>query len=100
MKEDRRLARNAILSVLESAGGLNAELPRLCAQVAGNPELEQDLNAFLVPRSESEVERQYRRARLVRQQDREIKERAAKASWIELRDNLRLDPSVLSDPTL
>ena len=100
LDEDRRIALSAILSVLESAGSLSAELPRLRALVAGNPELEEDLNGFLVPRIETEVERQYREDRFARQHEREIKERAVKTSWIELRDNLRLDPSVLSDPAL
>lgn len=100
LNEDRRLALNAILSVLESAGSLNAELPRLRALVADSSELEQDLNTFLVPRGESEVEHRYHQDRLVRQQEQEVEERAAKASWIELRYKLRLDPSVLSDPTL
>ncbi len=58
------------------------------------------MNGFLVPRIETEVERQYREDRFARQHEREIKERAVKTSWIELRDNLRLDPSVLSDPAL
>ncbi len=97
---DRRVALSALVAVLTNAGTFGAEAPRLRRRVAGWGELERDLNAYLAPPVESEEALRLRRRQSTIQRQWEEKERKDRASWVEFRDEIRADPSVLCDPVL
>lgn len=97
LEGDKRIALSAIVRILGNTNELDTKLSGLRAMISGERELQRDLDGYLAPPIEDEElrrlqveEENYRRDRLKREQD-------AKSSWVELRDQLKGDPSLVRD---
>ncbi len=96
--DDRRIAFSAIVDVLVRAGQFEAELPSIQLRVFDDAALKRDLDGYLAPREEDEATLEDRRRSELRKSDLERDEEANKESWLKFRDELRANPSRLSDP--
>jgi len=99
LEADKRIALSGVFTVLRSTGGLDAEMPRLRALVAGHAELERDLESYLAPPTEDEETRRFRHEERRYQHARDEEERKDKESWVKFRNELKAEPSLLRDPT-
>lgn len=95
---DKRIALSAIVSILRDNNRLDFEVPRLRALVSKTSELEQDLIDYLAPRKVYNEEGGLRTQILQNRLAQEEKERKDKASWVQFREELMADPSVLCNP--
>ncbi len=97
---DRQVALSALARILRAAGELDSESSRLGELAAGCNELAADLDGYLAPPSETELEAALEHERNTQQkQDREAEERKeTEAQWIRFREELQADPAGLTDP--
>lgn len=95
---DKQIALSAIISILKQNNEIDSNVPRLKALIAGISKLEEDLHELLTPPKQSEEESEQLEKRSMKKLAQEEKERKAKASWLQFREELMINPSVLCDP--
>lgn len=98
--DDKRIAFSAIVAILRNTNEIETNLPRLHTLVAEEDELRNDLDNYLTPPVENDSEREFN-IEMQRQRHEETKrQRKGKADWIEFRDEINSNPSVLCNPNL
>jgi hypothetical protein len=97
--EDKQVALSAILEVLHRADRLRSEAGQLRTVIQAKPVLLEQLNAALSPPPESDLMRKHR----LQSEAYDLKAKARRekdeTSWIEFRDALLKNPSLISNPS-
>ncbi|WP_316233577.1 hypothetical protein [Bradyrhizobium sp. SZCCHNPS2010] len=96
--EDKQVALSAILNVLHRAGRLATEAGTVRAAIGKEKALLDALQSALEPPAETPTMRAYRLKRGAHDREAEAKTKADRDSWIEFRDKLLKDPTILSNP--
>ena len=95
---DRRIALNAIVSILKETGRLATEVTGLRERVRDQPVLVEDLERYLAPPREDEDSRGHRRRMEEHARRRVQQEESDKASWVKFSEDLQANPDQLRDP--
>jgi hypothetical protein len=98
--DDKRIALSAFVSIQRESGRLDDEIPKLKKIVSGKSELENDLGDYLAPQVEPAEVHRFRRQERRQQRAQDESDRKAKASWIRFRQEIKADPSLLSNRML
>jgi hypothetical protein len=96
--DDRRIAFSAVVSLLSTAGSLEANLPELRAAVAGQPTLEADLTAYLTPQPENTEETRFRRETAAHDAEAAREQDENKETWRQFRNEIAANPKRLTEP--
>jgi len=92
---ERRTALSAVYQLLPDS----ADLDGLAQRIAHDGVLAEDLAAYRAPREESALERKWRESRERTAREKAARIEADSATWRQLRDQFRANPTFLSDPT-
>ncbi|WP_316229826.1 hypothetical protein [Bradyrhizobium sp. SZCCHNR1051] len=98
MEDDKRVIFSAIIHVLTRGAKLQSEAENLRNIVAASSVLLEDLEGYLNPPAEDPEEVSWKREAKARQRKCDRQTAEDKASWVRFKDQLRDNPSLLSDP--